>query len=88
MVQKHGALGLPDEYYSLQKRRQSLEGRLRNEVAKTTAAKRKATQPTSKKTFVNAFGEATTREITSASYKRAQARLNKEIDSRMKGRRW
>lgn len=89
MVQKHGALGLPKKYYDLQKQRQSLEGQLRNEVSKRAAARKKETQSApEKKTFVNSFGEATTREITSASYKRAQARLNKEIESRMRGRRW
>ena len=88
MVQKHGALGLPKKYYDLQKQRQSLEGILRKAGAKNAAAKKKEVQPTSKRTFVNGFGEATTREITSASYKRAQARLDKEIESRMRGRRW
>ena len=33
----------------------------------------------SKKTFTNGFGEATSREITSASYKRAQKRMEKDI---------
>ncbi|MGL6201613.1 MAG: hypothetical protein ACRC3H_22075 [Lachnospiraceae bacterium] len=35
------------------------------------------------KTFVNGFGEATTREITSLTYERAQKRLDKEILSFM-----
>lgn len=43
-------------------------------------------EPKQKKTFVNGYGEATKREITSSSYQRAQRRLNKEIDSRFKGR--
>lgn len=37
------------------------------------------------KTFVNSFGEATDRYITSGTYERAQRRLNKQIQSRMKG---
>ena len=43
-------------------------------------------EPEQKKTFVNSYGEATKREITSASYRRAQRRLDKIIDSRFKGR--
>jgi hypothetical protein len=31
------------------------------------------------KTFVNGFGEATTREITSATYTRADKRMQKDI---------
>ena len=38
-----------------------------------------------KRTFVNSFGEATTRYITTSSYERAQKRLNKEVQSRMSG---
>ena len=33
----------------------------------------------SQKTFTNGFGEATSREITSATYKRAQKRMEKDI---------
>lgn len=47
---------------------------------------RSKAEPKQKKTFVNSYGEATKREITSSSYQRAQRRLNKEIDSRFKGR--
>lgn len=36
-------------------------------------------QPLKAKTFVNSFGEATTRYITSASYERAQKRLDKDV---------
>ena len=43
-------------------------------------------EPKQKKTFVNSYGEATKREITSASYRRAQRRLDKIIDSKFKGR--
>lgn len=47
---------------------------------------RTETEPKQNKTFVNSYGEATKREITSASYRRAQRRLDKIIDSRFKGR--
>lgn len=36
-------------------------------------------QPLKAKTFVNSFGEATTRYITSASYERAQKRMDKDV---------
>lgn len=88
IVREHGsAIGLPDKYYKLQKQRQAIEGKIRKENDKIMRNK-KTTEGATKRTFVNGFGEATTREITSASYKRAQARLNKEIESRMRGRRW
>ena len=38
------------------------------------------------KTFVNGYGEATRREITTLSYERAQRRMKKDMDSRFKGR--
>ena len=38
-----------------------------------------------KKTFVNSFGEATTRYITNTTYERALKRTEKEIQSRMRG---
>ncbi|MGL6200596.1 MAG: hypothetical protein ACRC3H_16830 [Lachnospiraceae bacterium] len=52
-------------------------------------ARRELTPPPAveqQKTFVNGFGEATTREITSSTYERAQKRLDKKILSFM-GRR-
>lgn len=36
-------------------------------------------QPLKPKTFVNSFGEATTRYVTSPSYERAQKRLEKDV---------
>jgi len=42
--------------------------------------KQQKEQPVTK-TFVNSYGEATTREITSSTYKRQQKRLNKQIMS-------
>lgn len=38
-----------------------------------------------RKTFVNSFGEATDRYVTSPSYERSRRRNEKEIQSRMKG---
>lgn len=48
--------------------------------------RRQASQPTSRRMFVNSYGEATRRNITSQSYESAQRRLNQRIDSWMRGR--
>lgn len=50
------------------------------------ARRRQASQPTSRRTFVNSYGEATRRTITSQSYESAQRRLNQRIESWMRGR--
>lgn len=47
------------------------------EVKKQSAAERAV--ETKGKTFVNSFGEATKREITTSTYKSSQAKLSKEI---------
>lgn len=43
--------------------------------------RRRASQPVTQRTFVNSYGEATHRNITSLSYERAQRRLDREIFS-------
>lgn len=70
-------------YVAAQKEYQHLQaerGRILDEMAK-----KKQASSSAGKTFVNSFGEATTREITSASYKRWLKRNEREIMSRMKG---
>ena len=42
---------------------------------------RKRKTSSEQKTFVNGFGEATRREITSSSYKRSQSRIENEINN-------
>ncbi|MCD8333779.1 MAG: hypothetical protein LUC35_00175 [Clostridiales bacterium] len=44
-------------------------------------------QPSSARTFVNSYGEATKREITSPTYNRAQKKLEKRIQTWMKNYR-
>lgn len=81
IVKENGsAIGLPDEYYDLQIKRNSLESERSKELAKI-AANRKPAEKKEHHTFINGWGEATKREITSLSYKQSQARLNKEFDS-------
>lgn len=81
---KNPAWNMPSGYYVTQRKRQALEEKRRaitnkivEEVKKQTAAE--SAVETKGKTFVNSFGEATKREITSLAYKRSQARLDKEI---------
>lgn len=72
-------MGMPDEYYLAQKK--LVEFQNREAVLNSEIAKRKAAEPVPvpKKTFVNSFGEATKREITTASYKRALKREEKAV---------
>lgn len=46
---------------------------------KRSSAKKKQASGSAGKTFVNSFGEATTREITSPAYKRAQRRNKRDV---------
>ena len=62
------------EYGSLREQRNAILG----ERARR-AHERAMAQPLKAKTFVNSFGEATTRYIETASYKRAQKRLDKDV---------
>lgn len=55
-------------------------------VVKEEAPQPRKTQPQAARTFVNAYGEATTRYVTSGTYERALKRTQKEIESRLKGR--
>ncbi len=61
--------------------------RLRDELAALEderAHRRQANERPANRTFVNSYGEATTRYITSQSYESAQRRLNREMESRMR----
>ena len=64
------------EYYATKSKR--------DDVARSKQAK---SEPVEKKTFVNGYGEATHREITSSTYERAQKRLTKSVEGWLSGRR-
>ena len=69
------------EYYRLLKERQRLEAELRplwNEQSRLRREIRKNSH-TQEKIFVNSYGEATKREITSATYQTAQKRMEQVI---------
>lgn len=81
---KNPAWNMPSGYGVTQRKRQALEEKRRaitnkivEEVKKQSAAERAV--ETKGKTFVNSFGEATKREITTSTYKSSQAKLSKEI---------
>lgn len=60
-----------DEFYRMQK----MYWESKNKATGNSPASGKK----ERKTFVNGFGEATTREITTQTYKNEQKRLSKEI---------
>lgn len=76
----------PQRYYEIAREVRGLKDeRLELDKKRAEIIRNKRSQRETK-TFVNSFGEATKREITSASYERAQRRLDKQIWSRFKGR--
>lgn len=64
-------LQLKKEADGLRDKRQKLEEKERG--------KRKSSSSNNSKTFVNSYGEATKREITSSTYRRQQKRLEKSV---------
>lgn len=80
----HGASASDSKKYrSAQREFQAMQG-VRSKVIDEMTKKRPK-EKARPKTFVNGFGEATDREITSASYKRWMKRNEREIQSRMNG---
>lgn len=73
---------MPKGYYELLKERQHLESELRSLWKEQSRIRREIQKHNShiqKKTFVNSYGEATKREITNATYQRAQKRIEKTL---------
>lgn len=71
-------------YVAAQREYQRLQGERGRAIDKMTkekqaSAKKKQASGSAGKTFVNSFGEATTREITSLAYKRAQRRMKRDV---------
>lgn len=69
-----------NRYTAAQREYQRLQGersRVIDEMAKSKKSKR--AHGSAGKTFVNSYGEATTREITSLAYKRAQRRNERDV---------
>lgn len=76
------AMGMSEKYYKVLRQYQQERKKLNDFLDKKSEAersKRRTLQSTEKKRFVNSFGEAAKREITSSTYKRAMRRQEKEI---------
>ena len=66
------------KYYNAQEKKVELQDAQRNVVKEIVRRKsEEAKKQKNTKTFVNSFGEATKREITTATYKRWQKKLDK-----------
>ena len=77
------------EYYATKSKRDDVVQKL-SEAYKADAearSKQAKSEPAEKKTFVNGYGEATSREITSSTYERAQKRLMKSVEGWLTGYR-
>lgn len=73
------------EYYATKSKRDDVVQKL-SKAYKADAearAKQAKSEPAEKKTFINGFGEATDRYVTSTTYERIQARQSREIFRRL-----
>lgn len=81
LQERGGSKAESDRYRSAQKRYSQLQNesmrRLLAEASRKAAAN--AAKPKPARTFINGFGEATHKYITTTTYERAQRRLDKEI---------
>ena len=77
------------EYYATKSKRDKVVSDLSKAYkADAEARSRQAkSEPAEKKKFVNGYGEATDREITSSTYERAQKRLMKSVEGWLTGYR-
>lgn len=67
------------KYYSTQRKYNQTRQQLNKAIDKLAQSQRKASAATTTRTFINGFGEATRREITTSTYKRAQKRLERAV---------
>ena len=73
-------MGMPEEYFETLRQYQHEKAKLNELLNKKAENKRrKAFAAQDNKKFVNSFGEATNREITSLAYQRTMKRKEKEI---------
>ena len=77
------------EYYATKSKRDDVVQKLSKAYKADAEARSKQTksEPAEKKTFVNGYGEATHRYITTSTYERAQKRAMKSVDGWLSGRR-
>ena len=77
------------EYYATKSKRDDVVQKLSKAYKADAEARSKQAKsdPAEKKTFVNGYGEATHRYITTSTYERAQKRAMKSVDGWLSGRR-
>lgn len=75
------AYNMPRLYYNVQSDKQDLQEAQRLIVNELVKRNKTSSRNATSNTFVNSFGEATKRNITSSSYEKAQKKLNKQIMS-------
>ena len=77
------------EYYATKSKRDDVVQKLSKAYKADAEARSKQakSEPAEKKTFVNGYGEATHRYITTSTYERAQKRAMKSVDGWLSGRR-
>nr|DAV17712.1 MAG TPA: hypothetical protein [Caudoviricetes sp.] len=77
------------EYYATKSKRDDVVQKLSKAYKADAEARSKQakSEPVEKKTFVNGYGEATHREITSSTYERAQKRSMKSVEGWLTGYR-
>lgn len=68
-----------DEYRATQKKYQALQGGRTKIINEQARRKQGSGSAEPRRKFVNSFGEATTRSITSSTYERAMKRLDKQV---------
>lgn len=77
------------EYYATKSKRDKVVSDLSKAYKADAEARSKQakSEPVEKKTFVNGYGEATHRYITTGTYERAQKRAMKSVDGWLSGKR-
>lgn len=79
IAKNNPANNMPQTYYDTKKQQQILEENHRVIINEKVKRKKASSTKASNKTFVNSYGEATKREITTAGYKRQQKKLSKSL---------
>lgn len=68
-----------DEYYRVQKKYNEVRRKINAAQDERAKIQRKREEKTNKRTFVNSYGEATNRYITSTTYERAVRRRERDV---------
>lgn len=77
------------EYYATKSKRDDIVQKLSKayKADSEVRSKQAKSEPAEKKTFVNGYGEATHRYITTTTYERAQKRAMKSVEGWLSGKR-